>query len=193
MKFIKNNWLLIILIITIILYFNLKPFGINDLQSKIDLIEIEKDDLKKGIAKNEEKIKKIRMNKELILKDYNKLLSDSQIKPPSTVKTIYIDKVKYVEKIVYKELWTFSLSLRNEFDEYIKKDIKEQAETDKIISDLKLVNIKSEKIITYKDKQLSQWEVRWGAGVFFNGKFSLGVGLMFSKRIKIPKIFKKIR
>ena len=74
MKFIKENWLIVIIVlmsIVIIYSFVIGMNTENDLIKKIESIESEKDILKSEVAKKEIEIKKIRTQKAEIVKSYD--------------------------------------------------------------------------------------------------------------------------
>ena len=196
MKIIKDNWLILIVLLIII---GLIYIGINskneesDLQKQLDKIESEKVILKKEIAIKEAEVKKIRLEKIKVatLKNFeienkDKTIEDLQNSPKIVIK----EKIRYKTKIVTKytpqrQLWNFSLNLHNDFQKYIKLDLSEQIKTDKIIKDLKLVNIKSESKYKLLKDDLNGWHWTYGIGATFGiNYYSIGITFSYSRKIK---------
>ncbi len=157
--FIKNNWLLLAIIVIVMLLYIFVHNHFVDVNKKVGELEKEKTALKKQVADKEIEIRKIRVEKDEIVKKYHfstikhsKLIEDYENLNKVKQKTIIQYKTKIITKDTPQdELWTFGKNVYLDFSAYRKLDIKENLKTDKIIKDLKLINVKSEKIINYKD------------------------------------------
>lgn len=150
---------MLIFVIIVLIYVIFASGNIADNGNKINKLEKEKTALKKQVADKEIEVRKIRVEKDEIVKKYrfnikthSELIEDYE--NLSKVKRKVV--IRYKTKIITKdtpqgELWTFGKNVYLDFSAYRKLDIKENLKTDKIIKDLKLINVKSEKIINYKD------------------------------------------
>ena len=152
MKTIKENWVLVMISVLFVgFYFLSAKMDIYN-QNTIKKIESEKDVLKSNVAIKEIEVKKLRTEKAEIVKDYgfdlakyDKIIEYLQDSPQVIEKPV----IRYRTKIITKttpqiDLWHFSSDMYFDFSKYVKLDKEQDFKTDKIITDLKTINTKSE-------------------------------------------------
>jgi hypothetical protein len=176
MEFIKNNWFVVLIILCIFAYLSFKSDPIPEYQKEITKKQKENIVLKSNIKKREKETKilkvvvqKIRAEKESSTKRYHFDLENKEkiIKDLSSeLRKSKKDVLRYKELIIKKDapksiLWDFSLNIRNDFEEYIKKTLLENRKTDLLIKkkdeslkDCLKLNLNSEKIIFFKEKTI---------------------------------------
>jgi len=195
MKFLKKNWFYLVIIIIIALYIQERFNNAGRYNKKVKRIESEKAKIKEVLQVEIEEHNKLYQEKQQIVTRYNalKVSLKAKIKPLERVKTIYIDKVKYVTKLKYRQLWDFSLNIKTNFDKYIEKDKEDDLITSNIITNYKNLNLKNEQIQTeylqdiskLRSKVRRRFNISVGAGIVtgLDGNLKLGFGLFLGYRI----------
>jgi len=106
-----------------------------------------------------------------------------KIPTPVKVKTITVEKIKYVEKTEYDNLWKFTKKALDKMSIYFRLDKKSDFNIDKIvdgyekiISDLKLNISDQEKIIKLKSKK-KRWGLYFGFGYTQHKDFAINLSI----------------
>jgi len=107
----------------------------------------------------------------------------SKIKPPTKIKTVTIEKIVYVEKTEYDNLWKFTKETLDKLSVYFRLDRQADFNIDKIvdgyekiISDLKLNISDYEKLLKLKKKQ-KRIGLYFGFGITQNKNFAINLSI----------------
>ena len=126
----------------------------------------------------------VNAEKEQAQRGYKKLKAEfDNFKPKEKIKTITVEKIKYVEKIEYDKLYDFSKEIKEKFSLYLKLDKDANWNVEKIITGFENIIKEKDGIINAQKRIISlkkvprKWGLYFGFGYTSSEHFAFNVSI----------------